>query len=195
MEPWSNCEGAWADLGLYCPYVLEDMFIPITWLCPWILSIFLWTLYYILSPSFSCTYLYSYDRQLHSPSFKCFFIPFQSTLYLSWSSRLSGPWNLEILNQTILDAFYKLATWLPLMVRVCKSNIIFQSMWRPSICRSHKRHLLNHWKDFTQTCYMSSPVVRVCVINIFLSARLSCNLDWTSVFQPFTWPQISDKIW
>ena len=145
MEPWSDCEGAWTDLGLYCTYVLEDMFVPISWLFPWILSVFLWTLYCC-----SLTFLLLYLSLLlwpttMFPSFQMFI--YTISKYLSWLCRLqadSQDHETEILNQMVLVALYKLATWLPLMVRVCKSNIIFQSVWRPSICRSHKWHLLNH---------------------------------------------------
>ena len=53
----------------------------------------------------------------------------------------------------------KLATSLPLMVRVRESNIIFScvrpSVRRPSICLS-RYLLLNLWTEFNQTCYISS---------------------------------------
>ena len=46
------------------------------------------------------------------------------------------------------------------MVRVCESNIIFlcvhASICCPSICLSHYL-LLNHWAEFSQTCYITSP--------------------------------------
>ena len=40
--------------------------------------------------------------------------------------------------------------------RVCDSNIIFLSIWCPSICPS-RYLLLNHWEESDQTCYMTSP--------------------------------------
>ena len=52
----------------------------------------------------------------------------------------------------------KLSTTLPLMIRVCESNIFLsvrQSM-RPSISPS-RYHFLNHWAEFNQTCYITSP--------------------------------------
>ena len=42
------------------------------------------------------------------------------------------------------------------MVRVYKSSIIFLCVRRPSICLSHYL-LLNHWAEFNQTCYITSP--------------------------------------
>ena len=43
------------------------------------------------------------------------------------------------------------------MVRLCESNIIFcLSVCHPSICPSCYL-LLNHWAEFNQTCYMTSP--------------------------------------
>ena len=36
-----------------------------------------------------------------------------------------------------------------------ENNIIFPSVRRPSICLSG--YLLNHWAQFNQTCYMTSP--------------------------------------
>ena len=42
------------------------------------------------------------------------------------------------------------------MVRVCESNIIFPCVRRPSICLSCCL-LLNHWAEFNQTCYITSP--------------------------------------
>ena len=42
------------------------------------------------------------------------------------------------------------------MVRVCKSNIIFPCIRRPSICLSCYL-ILNHWVEFNQTCYITSP--------------------------------------
>ena len=54
----------------------------------------------------------------------------------------------------------KLATSLPLMVRVCKNKIIFlcvrPCVRRSSICMSHYL-LLNHWAEFNQSCHITSP--------------------------------------
>ena len=47
----------------------------------------------------------------------------------------------------------KLATSLPLMVRVCKSNIFFCAF----VVRSSRYLLLNHWAEFSQTCYITFP--------------------------------------
>ena len=53
------------------------------------------------------------------------------------------------------------ATLLPLMVRICKSNNIFTSV-HPSVgpssahCPSHY-FILDHWVEFKQTCYITSP--------------------------------------
>ena len=41
-----------------------------------------------------------------------------------------------------------------LMVRVCESNIIFPSVWRPFICRS-RYFLFNHGAICNETCYMT----------------------------------------
>ena len=50
----------------------------------------------------------------------------------------------------------KLATSLPLMIKVCESNIIFQCFCCPSICQS-RYLILNHWVEFNQTCYITFP--------------------------------------
>ena len=42
------------------------------------------------------------------------------------------------------------------MVKVCESNITFLWVHRLSICPSHYL-LLNHWTEFNQTCYITSP--------------------------------------
>ena len=39
---------------------------------------------------------------------------------------------------------------------MCKRNIFFQCILRPSICPSCYL-LLNHWMEFHQTCYITSP--------------------------------------
>ena len=44
----------------------------------------------------------------------------------------------------------------PHMVRLCESNIIFPCIHYPSICPSNYL-VLNHWAEFNQTCYMTSP--------------------------------------
>ena len=54
----------------------------------------------------------------------------------------------------------KLERSLLLMVRVCESNIIFSlsiplCVYHASVCPSH--YLLNHWAEFNQTCYITSP--------------------------------------
>ena len=58
--------------------------------------------------------------------------------------------------------FTKLATWLPLMVRVCGVKSFFHPfvLVHSLQCLS-VRHtiwiLLNHWAEFNQTCYMNFP--------------------------------------
>ena len=87
MKPWSDFEGAWADLGLYYPCVLEDMFVPITWLFPWILSVFLWTLYY-----YSLTFFFLHLPLLLWPPTT--FPSFQMFIY-TISKHLSWLWRLQ----------------------------------------------------------------------------------------------------
>ena len=57
----------------------------------------------------------------------------------------------------------KLATSLPLMVRVCESNIIFPCFRRPSIYPSC--YLLNHWRESTKLATSLPLMVRVCESN------------------------------
>ena len=49
-----------------------------------------------------------------------------------------------------------LATSLPLMIKVCESNIFFLCVHCPSICPSPYL-LLTHWAEFNQTCFITSP--------------------------------------
>ena len=50
----------------------------------------------------------------------------------------------------------KLATSLPLIIRVCESNITYPCVHGPSICPSCYL-LLNHLAEFNQTCYITGP--------------------------------------
>ena len=56
-------------------------------------------------------------------------------------------------------------TSLPLMVRVCESNIIFLCVRCPSICPSCYL-LLNHWAEFIQLATSLPLMVRMCESNI-----------------------------
>ena len=49
------------------------------------------------------------------------------------------------------------ATSLPLMGRVCESNVVCPCVWFLSICLS--RYLLNHWAEFNQACFTSNPPI------------------------------------
>ena len=59
-----------------------------------------------------------------------------------------------------LDGIQPLTTSLSLMVRVCESNIFFHvSIILPSLCHAPSLHTLpiNHWAEFYQTCFITSP--------------------------------------
>ena len=58
------------------------------------------------------------------------------------------------------------------MVRLCESNIIFPCMPHPSICPSGYL-LLNHWTEFSQTCYITSPHGMVVWEQHYFSVRAS----------------------
>ena len=78
----------------------------------------------------------------------------------------------------------KFATLLPLVARMCESNIIFPSLWCPSICLSHYLLLTTGW-NLTRLATWLPLMVRMCESNIIFLSVCPSNIH-RSVHVSFT---------
>ena len=68
------------------------------------------------------------------------------------------------------------------MVSVCESSITFLCVNIPFICLSH--YLLNHWAEFNQSCYITSPHGKVVRKQHHFTVRPSYLCLSVSLFSP-----------